>query len=39
MVLNFILMIVRYYSFKCAMKGRDLNVYQVQVIAKEKFIE
>ena len=32
-------MIVRYYIFKCAMKGRDLNVYQVQVIAKEKFIE
>ena len=27
--LNFILMIVRYYIFKCAMKCRDLNVYQV----------
>ena len=37
--LNFILMIVRYYIFKCAMKGSDLNVYQVQEIAKEKFIE
>ena len=34
--LNFILMIVRYYIFKCAMKGSDLNVYQVQEIAKEK---
>ena len=37
--LNFILMIVRYYIFKCAMKGSNLNVYQVQVIAKEKFIK
>ena len=37
--LNFILMIVRYYIFKCAMKDSDLNVYQVQLIAKEKFIE
>ena len=37
--LNFILMIVRYHIFKCVMKGSDLNVYQVQEIAKEKFIE
>ena len=37
--LNFILMIIRYYIFKCVMKGSDLNAYQVQLIAKKKFIE
>ena len=37
--LNFILMIVRYYIFKCAMKGRDLNIYQAQLNVKEKFLE
>ena len=28
--LNFILMIVRQYIFKCALKNRDLNIYQIQ---------
>ena len=32
-------MIVRYYIFNCARKGRNLNVYQVQLISKEKYVE
>ena len=32
-------MIIRQYIFKCALKNRDLNVYHVQIIAKEKYKE
>ena len=37
--LNFILMIVRQYIFKCALKQRELNIYQIQIIVKEKYLE
>ena len=37
--LNFILMIVRHYIFKCALKNRELNIYQIQIIVKEKYLE
>ena len=33
--LNFILTIVRQYIFQCVFTNRDLNVYQIQIIAKK----
>ena len=37
--LNFVLITVRYYIFKCALTNRDLNIYQIQKIVKEKYFE
>ena len=37
--LNFVLITVRNYTFKCALTNMDLNIYQIQKIVKEKYFE
>ena len=37
--LNFILIITRYYIFKCASKKKDFNIYWLQKLIKNTFLE
>ena len=37
--LNFLLLIVRNYIFNCSKHNRHLNIYNLQMIAKEKYLE